>query len=232
MIGEALRAQVAAYAASVPANNPLFVKAEMGALNARHISRYLASVHFLVRHTPIHLDRARKRAAELGDAALDDHFAKKSVDEAGHDLWAARDLERIREQLSAAEAQPDVARSMKDYVRHIEDVIDEDPVLYLAYILFAEYLVVIVGPSWLALLEERCGIPRTSMTVVGNHAELDREHVEEALEEIDDLVGDPRKLAPMRRVVTRTIALFDAFCAEVTSDRRASRHAQPHVSAA
>jgi hypothetical protein len=97
-------------------------------------------------------------------------------------------------------------------IAFIERVIDEDPALYLAYILFAEYLVVLLGPQWLELLESRCGIPRTSMTVIGNHAELDREHVAEAFEVIDALVGDPQKLPAMRRVLRDTIACFEAFC--------------------
>ena len=51
-----------------------------------------------------------------------------------------------------------------------------------------------IGPRWLALLEERCGVPQSSMTAVGNHVELDREHAEEGFAVIDDLVGDPKML--------------------------------------
>ena len=115
-------------------------------------------------------------------------------------------------------------------------MIDDDPALYLAYILFAEQLVVILGPEWLELLEARCGIPRSSMTVIGNHAELDKEHVESALEEIDDLVGDPRKLPRMRDALRRSIGFFDRFCVEVTGEEhdadRTDREAAKHVSAA
>jgi hypothetical protein len=73
------------------------------------------------------------------------------------------------------------------------------------------------------------------MTVVANHAELDREHVQEALDEIDELVGDPRKLPRMRAVLLESMTRFDRFCAEITEERthdaRASRASQ-HVSAA
>ena len=36
--------------------------------------------------------------------------------------------------------------------------------------------------------------------------------------EMRDLVADPRKLPEMRRVLTDTLSMFDAFCAEVTSN--------------
>jgi len=76
------------------------------------------------------------------------------------------------------------------------------------------------------------------MTVVGNHIELDRDHVEAALDEIDALVADPTKLPRMREVLLDSFAHFDRFCAEVTSLRDASygsglsRDAARHVSAA
>ena len=92
---------------------------------------------------------------------------------------------------------------------------ERDPTLHLSYMLFAEYFVALLGPEWLKLLEERCGVARSSMTFVANHAELDRDHAEEAFDLIDELVSDPRKLAPMRQVVVETIAAFDDFCDEM-----------------
>jgi pyrroloquinoline quinone (PQQ) biosynthesis protein C len=54
------------------------------------------------------------------------------------------------------------------------------------------------------------------MTSIANHAELDVDHVEEALASIDDLVEEPAKIRPMMEVLRRSIASFDAFCLEVT----------------
>jgi hypothetical protein len=127
-------------------------------------------------------------------------------------------------------------QSIRDLVTFLATTIDRDPVLYLSYILFAEYLIVLLGPEWLRMLEERCGIPRSSMTVIGNHIELDREHVEEALDQIDALVSDPHKLPSMRAVLLETFAYFDRFCADVTDEVAhkvwASPDAERHVSAA
>lgn len=216
MLGDALRVHIEGFAAAGKANNPLFVRAASGELTPAHIGKYLSNIHQLVLHTPIHLQRARAEAKRRGDEALAAHFARRFSEEDGHDAWAERDLARV------APLRPkrvDVCESMQALFTFIERTIDEDPALYLAYILFAEYLTVLVGPEWLDLLEERCGIPRASMTVVSNHAELDREHVATALEEIDALVGDPSKLPRLRSVLDETFAIYDRFCDEVTSDK-------------
>jgi hypothetical protein len=74
------------------------------------------------------------------------------------------------------------------------------------------------------------------MTVIGNHIELDREHVEEALDQIDALVANPRKLPRMRQVLAQTLTYFDRFCADVTEEKSRSAwissDAERHVSAA
>lgn len=171
MIADSLRAQIEEYAVAMRRSNPLFYKAENGTLTPRHINRYLADIHYLIVHTPIHLARARDRALARGDSALANHFDHKIGEEVGHEKWAEEDLARIA--VLAPSVTGEVTPSMKVLVEYIPSIIDEDPALYLAYMLFAEHLVAVGGPAWLALLEERCGIPRSAMSVVANHAELD-----------------------------------------------------------
>ena len=235
MIGDALGVEIAAYAVEMRRTNPLFTKAQDGTLTADRIASYLANIHHLIRYTPIYLARARDRARALGDERLAAHYQHKRGEEVGHDAWAERDLERVSAQTMRPVAR-DVVPAIRDLVAYLADMIDEDPTLYLAYILFTEQLIVLLGPEWLMLLEERCGIPRSSMTVIDNHAELDKEHVEEALEQIDDLVGDPKKLAKMRDALRASIAFFHRFCVEITSvevrDDDSARDIASHVSAA
>lgn len=214
MIGNALRDEIDRSAARMRRENPLFTRAAEGTIDRRTISRYLTNIHVLLQHTPIHLERARKRARELGREDLARHFDHKMEEEVGHDAWAERDLRRVSNGAPVEASQPLV--TMEGMLRFIESVIDRDPAEYLAYIFFAEYLIVVLGPEWLDLLEKRCGIPKTSMTAIGNHIELDKDHVDEALATIDELVGDPSKLPAMRDVVVATVARFENFCAEVT----------------
>ena len=234
MIGEALSDEIGRYVVESRGKNPLFTKAMDGTLSPALIGQYLANVHQLVVHTPIHLARARKVAEARGDATLSQHFEHKLVEEAGHDAWAARDREGLAER-TGAKAPDNVIPSMAALLLHIEGLIEKDPSLYLAYILFAEQLIVLMGGEWLSLLETRCGIPKTVMTVVGNHAELDKDHVADALDEIDDLVGDPSKLPAMREALLSSMHKFDQFCVEVTSTpmvQDAERSSEKHIAAA
>jgi pyrroloquinoline quinone (PQQ) biosynthesis protein C len=213
MIADSLRAQIEQYAATFNSQNPLFTYASKGLLSVEHLTLYLANVRAVVAHTPIHLARALEAAQRRSDTHLATHFAERIREEDGHEEWAILDLATVSR--DAKTARTDVLPSVRAQLAHIEATIDEDPTLYLAYILFAEYITVLVGPALLSMLEERCGIPRSAMSVVANHAELDVHHVQDALEKIDDLVGSPEKLPALRRVLGHSIHLFDRFCSDV-----------------
>ncbi|MBX3200227.1 MAG: hypothetical protein KF894_18975 [Labilithrix sp.] len=212
MIADALRADIETFAKTRSRQNLLFQMAEQGNVDAVCIRAYLTNLHYLLRHTPICLVRARKLAIARGDHPLADHFKHKLVEEAGHFRWAEDDLASLP---ATVEASPGVLASMQRHVAFIIRTIDEDPSLFLAYILFGEYFTVVLGPEWLRLLEERCGIPRSSMTVVDKHIEIDQGHVEEALDSIDDLVGEPHMLPRMREVLRESMDHFYAFCTEL-----------------
>ena len=216
MIGDALQSDLERYAEHMLRRNTLWVGAARGQLTPDIVSRYLFNIRHLIRHTPLHLERARQRALRLGDEALADHFAEKQSEEQGHDRWADEDLRRLADELGSV-PDGDHAPALLGLLRFIESTIDHDPSRYLAYILFAEGLIAKMGPEWLALVEERCGIPVTMFTVISKHAELDKEHTSEGLEAIDRLVRDPASLTSMRDVLRRTCAYFDEFSAQVTT---------------
>lgn len=214
MIADALGSEIERYAAAMPRRNALYVGAAEGRLTPEKAAYYLFNVRHLVRHTPVHVQRARERALELGEHALAEHWAGKQVEERGHDRWADDDLDRLRDGFGVGPSSQ-CSPALLGLIRRNQEVIERDPALYLAYALFVEYLVVLLGPTWLALLEERCGLPASAFSVIGKHAELDREHTAEGLEAIDALVEDPAKLGPMREVLRETFALFDRFSADV-----------------
>jgi pyrroloquinoline quinone (PQQ) biosynthesis protein C len=236
MLADALRTEIERYAVRMRRSNPLFFKAEDGTLTAENIANYLVNVRYILTFSPIYLRRARDGARRLGDERLAMHYEHKFDEEVGHDVWAERDIASVSKQ-ATAHLGCDPVPSAKALIGYLGGVIDEDPALYLAYILFVEYLTVLAGPDWLQLLEDRCGIPRSSMSVIANHAELDRDHVEEALDCIDELVGDPRKLARMREVLLESIVYFERFATEATQhtrphDARPSRSVPQQISAA
>jgi hypothetical protein len=235
MIANALRVEIERYAAHMKRSNPLFSMAEDGTFTSACMVNYLTNIRYLVCQGQRYIVRAGERSVAIGDQALARHYEHKRREELGHEEWADRDIERVST-VPRATLNPAILPATHELVAFLARTVDEDPALYLSYMLFAEYLIVLLGPEWLRMLEERCGIPRSSMTVIGNHIELDREHVEEALDQIDALVGDPRKLPRMRAVLLDVLAYFDRFCAEVTRENvpaaRTSLDAEQHVSAA
>jgi hypothetical protein len=192
------------------------------------IRRYLASIHFMLSLTPIHLKKAARRAHELGDEPLARHFEQKLTEEVGHAAWAEEDMRSLQIERSSRTA--DVTNAARGLGAYLEQLIGQNPSLYLAYIAFAEYITVIKGPEWLDLLESRCGIPKSSMTAVDNHVELDRDHAEEGFAVVDDLVTDPRMLPEMREALAASMRYFDAYCGEAVNG--AAVPALAHVSAA
>lgn len=214
MISGVLRNDIEAYVREARATNPMYRRVSEGSLEREKVGRYLVNVLHLLRHTPPYLERARERARELGYQALADYFDQKIDEEVGHDQWAVSDIQHFTTVLNV-QCRDVVMPSLASMLAYLRDLIDEDPTLYLAYILFAEYVTVLEGPELLKLLEERCGIPQQYMSAIGNHVELDKEHVEEGLDAIDALVGDPAYLSPMRQALRRSIRYFDGFLAEV-----------------
>ena len=233
MIANALRAEIDRYAARARSENPLFCRAKAGTLGPETITRYLANIHRMVGRSRHDFARARDRAKERGLVKLSEHYEHKRVEENGHDSWSANDLDKMARRVRT-DGLHDVLPTIAALMHFIDEIIDEDPTNYLAYVLFAEYFLVVLGPEWLDLLEARCNIPRSTMTVIGNHIELDKGHVEEALDSIDDLVADARKLRRMREVLFETFRHFDQFSAEVVGaiDEQSTATSSEHVSAA
>lgn len=228
MIGNALRIDIEKYAADLSRRNLLFATTQAGTISPDMIRRYLASLRFMIMQTPVLLTKAIRRARELGNEELAKHFEHKITEEVGHEVWADNDLRSLEAARSAR--TPDVTQAARDFAAYLERRIQEDPLYWLPYAAFAEYITAIKGPEWLELLETRCGIPKTSMTAVGNHIELDREHAEENFAVVDDFVLDPARLPAMREAMADAMSHFDAYCAEAVNGGEAP--AEKHVSAA
>lgn len=215
MISDALRIDIERWA-SAKDERPLLAMAKGGRLTQEMVSSYIANVTFLIEHTAEHMTLARARSLELGNDALAAYYADKLVEEFGHDEWGHADLEKLSRIVATPKARS-VTPSIRALAHHIRDLIAEDPAFYLAHIAFAEYVTILLGPELLADIEAHCGVPRSAMTIVDNHIAADQEHVEENFAVIDDLVGDPKKLRPMRQALASIMEHFDRFCAEVTT---------------
>lgn len=180
-----------------------------GRAEAEAIERFLINVHYLVKHTPVHLKLAAQVSQD--DPRLNAYFKEKFLEEQGHDQWALDDLAKLSSKLKEPQRPPEVAPAMFDFVLNIESIIRKDPYLYLPYIFFAEYLVVIYGPQMTQALAVKNGYGSESLTVIENHAELDQDHVHEWEEIIASIVDEQRYTKAFLEVMDETIRLHKLF---------------------
>jgi hypothetical protein len=219
MIADALRVEVEAHVERTRAGNRLFRLAQEGRVAPGVLARYLASVRYSIAQTPRMLTRARRSASAHGQGELARHFANKLADEAGHDRWADADVEVLAAHRAVRYAGRPEAAVVELYA-FLEETVDREPALYLAYVLWAAYFTVLAGADFARAIVERCGMPAEAITSVSRHAELDREHTIDGLDAIDRLVQDPARLAPMRATMRTSMALFDRMCDEILDDAR------------
>ena len=196
--------------------NPLFVGAKEGTVTPEIIGRYVTNVTHLVAQTQRHLNRAAEASAARGLNRLADWFNEKVHEEAGHDQWGEEDKQELSRRF-AVTASPRLLASTRALVGYISETIDYDPNLYLIYMLLAESGAVRVGPVFIRDLELRCGIPHSVVSILGNHAELDREHVQEDLAVIEDLLSDDDGIddTEVFSTLRKSMELIDGMHADV-----------------
>ena len=208
MLAKHLSQEIERYAERLQRENRLLELARRGEVTLDIVVGYLSGVAFMLGRTEPHLERAAARAREQGRPKLAEFYEHKRREETGHERWAQDDFSELRRLFGAAAAKP-VPRAIVELARFLEDAMDAAPASYLAYILFAEYLTVLVGPTWLTLLEERCGIPKRALSAISKHVELDVAHVDEGLREIDALITSADAPA-LSRVLTHSMEAYDA----------------------
>jgi len=219
-VSEVLRGDIEEFVNELRQTNRLLASARLGTLSLDAIGRYLRSIHYLLRHTPVHLSLAEEEARHRGHLELADYFARKSAEEVGHDQWAEADMAALSKRFGVT-LPADPCATIVTTVKANANTILENPLLYLVYILFAEYSIVLIGPEWIGALEKHCGVPASMMTAVGNHAELDKEHVVEGSADIDAFL-DGRSLEPARESLRGVMLRFAAFCDELCDEHSSS----------
>ena len=199
--------------------NPLFLNAKNGKLGPKHIVKYLSNIHFLVAHTPIHLHQALERSKLSGQEDLSNYYEKKIPEEQGHDQWAIDGLSKLNENQGLSLFK-NILPTMKKLVEYNQKMIQKDPLSYLSYIFFSEYFTVLGAEEWLNDLEIKCGIPKSMMSIIGNHATLDKDHIQEDLKILKKITENNPSTAQAHtksliHELETSMLNFEHFCTEV-----------------
>jgi hypothetical protein len=108
-----------------------------------------------------------------------------------------------------------VLPSITALIDWIRATIDRDPLLLLPYVLFIEYLTVRLGPRFVEAVRS-IGIPKDALTVISNHAVLDKDHVLNDFQMAEQITANkPLHAALFRETVSRAASLYGAFLTEV-----------------
>ncbi|HEY6559485.1 MAG TPA: hypothetical protein VI072_19515 [Polyangiaceae bacterium] len=212
MIAEQLKVEIEGYAERLRSSSRLLCKARNGELAPRVVQTFLWNIRYVLGETPRNLELAQRVAVARGQAELSAFYGEKIGEESGHDRWAEHDLLSLNPELDLASALAPLD-PLAELMTFLRATIRREPSEFLVYMLFVEYLTVLLGPEWLAALEARCGIPSSSMTSIGRHVELDKHHVEDDLATIRALLpadADPGALiSTLRRFMSYWERFYD-----------------------
>lgn len=227
MRAEPLIEAIESYHARFVQTNALYRLAEDGAVDAPTLQQFLAGAAFLTANTLPSLRRAMVVARQRGDVPLAAFFAQKMGEEAGHTEWAEADQQGLAQRFDLR-LERELGPGVRRYIDAQNQVIEEDPALYLAYVLFAEYFTVLATPGWVELLATRCALPPEYSTVLTKHVELDKEHVAECVREFNELLQTYPRAERMWQHLRLCFELYEGFLNDIVEahhDRRTLRSA-------
>ncbi len=208
-----LTQEIEHFAEQTRTNNSFFLHVSEGSLTPVQLARFLYTAYYLVLHTPIHLHLAKDQSVAKGNELLAAFFDNKIKEEFAHQVWAVQDLTALMKEYGITEL-PEPVPAVKELASFITDTIRKDPALYLPYILLAEYFTVLVGPYWTKMLAEKCHIPASLVSIIGNHVELDKEHVDHDLEELRALLKSESQVN-YDEVLRTSMSLYDRIYHEL-----------------
>ncbi len=144
MVSEQLKCEIEKFADDLR-RSTLVKLARRGEVTPAAMAFYIANLRILVKATDVNLRLAEARAKELECSTLAEYFAHKRGEEDGHERWADDDISRLQAQF-ATDPSTRISPAIRSLLGYLREAIQDDPVRYLAYMLLAEYVTVLVGP--------------------------------------------------------------------------------------
>jgi hypothetical protein len=210
-LAQLLKHNIETWSADLQRTSALGHLARRGELSPRGFAVYMESVRYLLEQSELNLTVAHEQARALRLEALAAYLEDKTRDERGHARWAVDDLRKL-----PADARSSVrpAKHMVALIELQKRLIGIHPICFVAYALWAEYFTVLVSDYWLDALATS-GFGAGRVTAISKHVEKDREHVEVALREIDEIWDGSPDMATILDGVTQASSIWEQFCDEV-----------------
>jgi hypothetical protein len=217
-----VKTSIDSWAVRLRAQSPLTAAAESGQLSPRALALYLESLRYVFTHSQANIRAAAGRAEALQLSELAAYFRAKASEEHGHEQWAEHDLQQLPDD-AVQGIEP--AGACLALVALQEVLIDQHPLCFLAYTVWAEYLTASLGAEWLSLLAN-CGYDRSAVTAVAKHLDADADHAFEGFDALDRLWHGEPGAADILAGVEHAERGFEAFCIEISELDRPAREMQ------
>lgn len=164
-----------------------------GRISSSHYASYLRQVFHHTRENPQIQALATVYFRGHQRAAIK-RFFKHASSELGHDLLALEDLRELREDVDGLAEQNPLPETTALISFPFHQIYNLNPVGYLGYLFFLEFLPTGSGGTLMSALE-RAGVPRTAMRFLHDHATIDVGHNLMMESYAQSLLTTPRELA-------------------------------------
>jgi hypothetical protein len=211
-----LKQSIERYADELVKRSPIAEILARGGLTPRAMALYLESLRYLFACSERNLRLAADRCDLLGRPEIAAYLRRKASEEDGHDRWAIDDLAQLP---PAATAGIRPAQAILALVELQAELIETEPLYFVAYLQWTEHFSVYVGDLWLDALA-MSGFQRTQVTAIHNHLETDREHAAAGFREIDTLARDFSHPERLIDVVEKAGRVFESLLEEISIEAR------------
>jgi len=218
-LSQLVKLSIDSWAVRLRAESPLTAAAERGQLTPRALALYLESLRYVFKQSQANIRAAAVRAEALQLSELAAYFREKASEEQGHEQWAENDLQQLPDD-AVQGIEP--AAACLALVALQELLIDQHPLCFLAYTVWAEYLTASLGAEWLSLLAN-CGYDRSAVSAVAKHVDADVDHAFEGFDALDRLWHGEPAAVDILAGIEHAERGFETFCIEVSQLDRPAR---------
>lgn len=154
--------------------SPALQRLSSGQITVEHYKSYLRQIYHYTKDNP-QIQALATVYFRGRDREMVRMFYKHAISEIGHDLLALRDLERLDEDTSQIMTEYPLPSTVALNAFVYWQIYNHNPIGYLGYLFFLEFLPTSSGKDYMQLLE-RIGVPREAMNFIHEHATVDVAH--------------------------------------------------------
>lgn len=222
-----MKATIESFFESQKSSSTFFRALDEGRFNSTHLKLYMSNVYHLIKRTPDLLKRGIAIAHARNLPHLAAYYQLKYGEEADHHEWAREDVALINKVHGFQDIEPPLPAVVRLGNMVFEDL-ELNPYSYVSYIFIGEYFTVLAGPWILERIEHKCGLDPQQLSVVASHVELDKDHVTESIEEMEQLFAHGMDRATHLSDLKRYCAVISEFYQEIMSHSLSEIPSQGH----